>query len=292
MPRIRTIKPEFFRHHELYMAEKKSGLPIRVAFSGLWCCADKEGRFKWKPTELKLDILPYDELDFNKVLQCLIENKFIIKYTVEGKSYGIIPTFKEHQRITGTEKNYDSKIPEYNGNTLESQSVSKEIQNDSMETNGKPVGSQLTDNQMAFQSVSIETSRMTGKDGKEIEIEIERSIGSVPEHFLLFDIYNKSFPEVKKIFKNASEKGFLRWRKFIDFIYENSLNEIFRFKCINPVDFEKLNFPEDKWDETIRAILSTGVEEKHNLFFRIPQFIKYLDKGIKIKNQTESDIQV
>lgn len=285
MPRIRTIKPEFYRHHDLFLAEKTSKLPIRVAFSGLWLCADKEGRFKWKPTELKLDILPYDELDFNEVLECLIKNKFIIKYTVDNKDYGFIPTFKDHQRITGTEKNYDSKIPEYTGNTMESQSVS-------IETVKKYIKPQNVDNQMAFQSVSTETSRMTGM---EIEIEKERSIGTViPENFWLLNIYNKKFIEVQRCFPDLSEKGFCKWKHFIDFIYQKSFHEIFRFKCINPVDFEKLDFPENEWEETIRMLLSTGIEEKHNLFFRIPQFQKYAKKGYKKTeplSNYESEIQ-
>lgn len=163
MPRIRTIKPEFYRHHDLFLAEKKSGFPIRVAFSGLWCCADKEGRFKWKPTELKLDILPYDELDFEKVLQCLIDFEFIKKYVVDGKQYGLIPTFKEHQRITGTEKNYESKLPEFNGNTMESHDVSIENTSNTQEK------SQIIDNQTAFQDDSIETLRQVGKEYKKGE---------------------------------------------------------------------------------------------------------------------------
>lgn len=160
MPRIRTIKPEFYRHHDLYLAEKKSGFPIRVAFSGLWLCADKEGRFKWKPTELKLDILPYDEVDFNEVLDCLIENGFIVKYKVENKFYGLIPTFKEHQRITGTEKQYESKLPPYNGNT-------SDFQNDSIENEDISKNSQTLDNHTDFQSVSKETTCWEGKDNKE-----------------------------------------------------------------------------------------------------------------------------
>jgi hypothetical protein len=160
MPRIRTIKPEFYRHHELYLAEKKSGLPIRVAFSGLWLCADKEGRFKWKPTELKLDILPYDEVDFNIVLECLIKHEFIIRYKVENRYYGFIPTFKEHQRITGTEKQYESKLPPYNGNNSDFQDVSKETEGIS-DTITQPI-----DNQMAFQSVYKETLCWEGKDNK------------------------------------------------------------------------------------------------------------------------------
>ena len=53
MARIRTIKPEFFRHLELYELERDSGLPIRIAFAGLFTVCDREGVFRWKAHELK-----------------------------------------------------------------------------------------------------------------------------------------------------------------------------------------------------------------------------------------------
>ena len=58
MARIRTIKPEFFRHEALFEAEQATGLPLRVAYAGLFTAADREGRFKWSPRSLKLDCLP------------------------------------------------------------------------------------------------------------------------------------------------------------------------------------------------------------------------------------------
>lgn len=120
MARIRTVKPEFYTHYDLFKAEQESGYPLRVAFSGLWLCADKEGRFKWQPEQLKLHILPYDSFDFNQIIEALVFYKFIRKYEVSGKFYGVIPTFKDHQRITGSEANGQSKIPEpEKGNTLE-----------------------------------------------------------------------------------------------------------------------------------------------------------------------------
>ena len=45
MARIRTIKPEFFRHEGLYELEQETGFAIRVAFAGLWTACDREGRF-------------------------------------------------------------------------------------------------------------------------------------------------------------------------------------------------------------------------------------------------------
>jgi hypothetical protein len=109
MARIRTVKPEFFRHHELYLAEIESKLPLRVAFSGLWTAADREGRFKWDPDSLKLDCLPYDKLDFSRVLDALTTRGFIEKYASEGKEYGWIPSFSRHQVINNRERS--SELP-------------------------------------------------------------------------------------------------------------------------------------------------------------------------------------
>ncbi len=120
MARIRTVKPEFFKHYELFTAEKESQLPLRLGFQGLWICADKEGRFKWRPAALKLDILPYDEIDFEDVLIELAIGGFIVKYMAAGKEYGYIPSFRDHQRITGSEVTSESRIPDpKTGITLE-----------------------------------------------------------------------------------------------------------------------------------------------------------------------------
>lgn len=205
MPRIRTIKPEFYRHHDLFLAEKESGLPIRVSFSGLWLCSDKEGRFKWKPLELKLDILPYDELDFNKVLDCLVDKGFIIKYEVSGKNYGFIPTFKEHQRITGTEKQYESKIPPFSGNTLEILSVSKET---NWKHNGNPHKSQVVDNHTAFQDASKETLWIEGKEEGEKDNKERREGKEEGENFKFWSLEKKGFLNGGDwIFKFCRDKG-------------------------------------------------------------------------------------
>lgn len=99
MARIRTIKPDFFRHSDLFDAEIKSGFPIRIAFAGLWTCCDREGRFKWRPRELKLDILPHDPIDFSKVLDAMEASGFIVRYSANNEDFGYIPTWKKHQVI-------------------------------------------------------------------------------------------------------------------------------------------------------------------------------------------------
>ena len=109
MGRIRTVKPELFKHEDLFDLEQQSGLPIRTAFMGLFTCCDKEGRFKWRPRALKLDILPYDEIDFSRVLDALMTRGFVVKYEVEGEFFGFIPTFSKHQVINNRES--DSELP-------------------------------------------------------------------------------------------------------------------------------------------------------------------------------------
>jgi hypothetical protein len=107
--RIRTVKPEFFTHEGLYDLERETGLPIRVAFAGLFCATDREGRFRWRPRILKLDILPYDDVDFSRVLDALATRGFIRKYIVDGEVYGFIPTFLKHQVINNRES--PSQLP-------------------------------------------------------------------------------------------------------------------------------------------------------------------------------------
>lgn len=104
MARQRFVKPGFFKHRELFDAEKASGLPLRLVYEGLWCQADCRGIFRWKATELKLDILPYDDVDFEAALMALADGKFIVRYVVAGKVYGFIPTFKDHQTFHHKEK--------------------------------------------------------------------------------------------------------------------------------------------------------------------------------------------
>jgi len=113
--RIRTIKPEFFTHEGLFEAEQETKLPIRIAFAGLWCVADREGRFKWEPRRIGVQILPYDAIDFSRVLHALTTRGFIVKYRVNDAWFGFIPSFSKHQVINNRES--DSVLPGFEENT-------------------------------------------------------------------------------------------------------------------------------------------------------------------------------
>lgn len=104
MARIRTIKPEFFKHEALFDAEAETGLPLRLAFAGLWTQCDREGRFVWRPRQLKTDVLPYDDIDFSRVLDALATRGFVVRYTSAGVDYGYIPSWHKHQIVNNREK--------------------------------------------------------------------------------------------------------------------------------------------------------------------------------------------
>ena len=98
-------------HAELSDIERISNVPIRLAFIGLWCACDREGRFKWDARRLGVQILPYDNIDFEIILDILHENSFIEKYEVDGKTYGCVPSFHRHQVINNREQ--ESYLPSY-----------------------------------------------------------------------------------------------------------------------------------------------------------------------------------
>lgn len=113
MPRIRSIKPSFFRHEELQDLETKHpGQHIMLTFAGLWTLCDSKGVFEYKPRLIKLDILPFLEYNLPKTLEILSENGFIFRYNIEKSEYGFIKTFTEHQRITGKEATDGIKHPQ------------------------------------------------------------------------------------------------------------------------------------------------------------------------------------
>lgn len=108
--RIRSVKPEFFQHEAIFEAEKQSGLPLRLAYIGLWTRTDRRGVFRWKPRELMLNILPWDGVDFGAVLDALERHGFLFSYEVAGERYGYIPGFAKHQVFNLKERG-EANIP-------------------------------------------------------------------------------------------------------------------------------------------------------------------------------------
>ena len=112
MPRIRTVKPELAKHEVLFDLEQELGEPVRFAWVMLFTVCDREGRFKWRPRSLKLDVLPYDSTDCARVLDALATRGLLVKYRVGDEWYGCIPTWRRHQVVNNRER--ASELPSPN----------------------------------------------------------------------------------------------------------------------------------------------------------------------------------
>ena len=111
MPRIRYVKPEFFKDEDL----KDLPFEARLFFAGMWCYADRDGRLEDRPERLKIEIFPYDKIDTEKMLELLSHPKkhsskpYIIRYEIDGSKYIQIIEWHKHQKPHHTEK--ESEIP-------------------------------------------------------------------------------------------------------------------------------------------------------------------------------------
>lgn len=108
MPRIRTIKPEFFTDEGL----ADVSIYARFIYPGLWCFADCEGRLEDRPRFLKSQLLPYDDADMDALLGELAVAGMIMRYEVDGVRLISIPNFLKHQRLSGQEAQSSSCYPE------------------------------------------------------------------------------------------------------------------------------------------------------------------------------------
>lgn len=109
MARARNIKPGLFSNELLVE------LPAfdRLAFIGLWCLADREGRLEDRVKRIKIELFPCDDYDVEEGLSRLAAAGFISRYQVSGFSVIEITNFQKHQSPHGTEK--DSALPDING---------------------------------------------------------------------------------------------------------------------------------------------------------------------------------
>jgi hypothetical protein len=233
MGRIRTIKPEFFRHEDLYELEKATKLPIRLAYAGLWTCCDREGRFKWRPRSLKVEVLPYDECDFSRVLDALATRGFIVKYRVAEEDFGYVPSFQAHQCINNREAS--STIPDPSLNEQVDASVTREarvdhatgtrVQGKGKEGKGKEGGGRVPDASPEFDSYLASWNEHCGSlskidslcDKRRAKLRTRIAEGLTPEKFL-------------SLVETCAKTPFLRgendrnWRADFDWLVKNDHN--------------------------------------------------------------------
>lgn len=110
--------------------------------------------------------------------------------------------------------------------------------------------------------------------------EEEKKEENIPNLWFL-RFYHGGYSLYKSVYngQSTSEENFKVWVSFIDRIYEKKLDGVFFARMITPHEFSEIfkdGFTDDYWDDTLKKILSTGVKPEHNLYFRIPEFLKYV----------------
>lgn len=109
MPRIRTIKPEFWSSPGVTAMSPLA----RLTFIGMWNWADDSGKGTYNPRELMGFIFPNDEemtvADFRLLCAEIRRHVAVRFYDVAGRHYYMIPSWKKHQSRHA--KHTGSKLP-------------------------------------------------------------------------------------------------------------------------------------------------------------------------------------
>lgn len=116
MARKRMIDPNIWQSEDF----GKLSTLAKIVFIGLFSLADDEGRGRCNPVYLKSTLFPYEEnirsADINKTLSEISSNMSVILYSYNGSSYYSLLSWDTFQKI---DRPSQSKIPEYNENTME-----------------------------------------------------------------------------------------------------------------------------------------------------------------------------
>jgi hypothetical protein len=96
MPRIRSIKPEFWTDGAIIALPYEA----RLFYIGMWNFACDRGHLSDDPLGLKLKILPADIVDGAVLLDALVSAGRVERVALpDGRGFLSIPRFNDHQRI-------------------------------------------------------------------------------------------------------------------------------------------------------------------------------------------------
>jgi hypothetical protein len=110
MPRIRTVKPEFWEDELLGVVSRDA----RLLFIATFNMADDEGILRWTPAYIKAQAFMYDDDltigDVGKLMQCLTDTGLVFPFIggVARQQMALVVNFRKHQRINRPQK---SKLP-------------------------------------------------------------------------------------------------------------------------------------------------------------------------------------
>lgn len=104
MPRIRSVKPEFWKSEKLAARlPGPDGRQARLLFIALWNFCEDHGVVRGRAAYVRAEVFPYEEdvsvQDVERWLLLLERGGFITRYVVADSTYIHVRGFSEHQRI-------------------------------------------------------------------------------------------------------------------------------------------------------------------------------------------------
>lgn len=231
MPRIRTIKPEFFTSPDTANVSHTA----RLLYIAMWCLADDYGRGEMNMLQLRAFAFPEEDQwlaselqrkgeEFQSLCKEVVNGFGIDVYKHRGRTFYSIPSWDEHQK---TQRRANSKFPAPDNpecspdqRFTDSEGTSESLQGNSEQTQGNvPLG--------------------TGKGNMEREhrnIYMSEASSDMPARKP--NTYPDAFEEWWRAYprhKNASKKKSLdAWRKALKVIDESRLLELTRVYAANP----------------------------------------------------------
>ena len=100
MPRIRTVKPEFWTDESVVELEYHE----RLLFIGLWNFCDDQGFIDYKPKQIKMRIFPGDTIDVEEAIAALHRASLVVAFESPDGVVLRIRNWSKHQRVTNPAK--------------------------------------------------------------------------------------------------------------------------------------------------------------------------------------------
>lgn len=94
MSRIRSIHPGLWTDEAFVTLSPMA----RLLLIGMWNECDDQGVFVWSPLQMKMRILPADNVDAAALMGELVAANFIVRYEINGKAFGAVRNFRKFQR--------------------------------------------------------------------------------------------------------------------------------------------------------------------------------------------------
>lgn len=93
MPRIRSIKPDFFSSEQIVSVS----IPARYLFEGIWVFGDDDGFISASVVQLKMKVFPGDTIDVEPLLEELLNVGLVERVDTDQGPALRVPSFRKHQ---------------------------------------------------------------------------------------------------------------------------------------------------------------------------------------------------